>query len=278
MNATPKKRLGELLVEAGVIDDHQLRAALGHQRQWGGKLGQALVDLKLATEPQIVSALSRKLGFEAVHLDALERTAALDAALKLVPKEVARRSNVLPIAADANSVTVAMSDPTNLAVTDELSFRAGRRVKIVLAGDREVARAVKRHYFPEEYGTSAEIELDGPPGPAWDVVTAASQYHEAAPGDAPYPPARAGVASAPTPALGTPAVRGQQRAAPQIPSGGGREAALRDAIDRLIAGEEAPGGLRAGRLAAALARVLLTRGDVTEAELLAELMQPTPRR
>ena len=50
MNAPAKKRLGELLIDAGVIDETQLKAALGHQRQWGVRLGQALVDLKLATE------------------------------------------------------------------------------------------------------------------------------------------------------------------------------------------------------------------------------------
>ncbi len=50
MNLPAKKRLGELLIEAGVIDETQLKAALGHQRQWGVRLGQSLVDLKLATE------------------------------------------------------------------------------------------------------------------------------------------------------------------------------------------------------------------------------------
>ncbi|HEX9048901.1 MAG TPA: hypothetical protein VF841_00035, partial [Anaeromyxobacter sp.] len=65
-----RKRLGELLLEAGIIDGNQLQAALGHQRKWGGRLGQALVDLKLVSEAQIVEALAKKLGYEVVRVGA----------------------------------------------------------------------------------------------------------------------------------------------------------------------------------------------------------------
>jgi len=147
---TVKKRLGEMLLEAGVIDETQLQAALGHQRKWGGRLGQALQDLKLATEPQVVSALSRKFGYGSVNVAALPRTPQLESALKLVPRELAMRQTLLPIASDANSLTVVMADPSNIAVVDELSFRTGRRIKIALAGDREIAGAVRKLYFADE--------------------------------------------------------------------------------------------------------------------------------
>ncbi len=147
---TVKKRLGEMLLEAGVIDETQLHAALGHQRKWGGKLGQALLDLKLATEPQVVAALSRKFGYNALNVAALPRTAQLEAALKLIPRELALRQTLLPVATDSSSITVAMADPSNISVVDELSFRTGRRIKIVLAGDREIASAVRRFYYADE--------------------------------------------------------------------------------------------------------------------------------
>jgi hypothetical protein len=266
---TQRKRLGELLVEAGVIDDDQLRAALGHQRQWGGKLGRALVDLHLATEPQIVAALSRKLGFEVVQLDGLQRTPALDAAMKLVPREVARRNNVLPLAADLNSVTVAMSDPTNLAVTDELSFRTGRRVKISIAGDREVARAIERLFYPEEVRGARALDM---PAQSSRPLNAA---HEALPGHMQqhfFRSMRDLGAEAPPRPPGAAAVRsGEGETAPAgEPSTAAREAAFRDTLDRLVAGEDVP-GLKPTRLVAALTRVLLRRGHVTEAEILAEL-------
>lgn len=153
-----KKRLGELLLEAGVIDEAMLQSALGHQRRWGGRLGQALLDLKLVSEAVIVEALSRKSGIEVARLSELEPYA-LDQATKLVPREFAQRNNVFPMAADTSSITVAMSDPTNLALTDELRFRTGRRVKVCIGGDREIAEAIRFHY-PHEYQAPASIALD----------------------------------------------------------------------------------------------------------------------
>jgi hypothetical protein len=144
-----RKRLGEMLIEAGIIDDIQLHSALGHQRRWGGKLGQALIDLRLATESQIVAALSRKFGYEVADVSRLEHSPALDSALRLVPGELAVRQVVLPIAADTNTLTVAMGDPSNIASVDELSFRTGRRIKVMIAGEREVAAAARRLYFDE---------------------------------------------------------------------------------------------------------------------------------
>jgi type II secretion system (T2SS) protein E len=154
----PKKRLGEMLMEAGIIGETQLKAALGHQRQWGVRLGQALVDLKLATEADIVRALSAKFGFPVAQLANLEPYA-LEQAVKLVPREFAVHYNVFPMAADTASLTVAMSDPTNLSVVDEIRFRTGRRVKVCMGGDREVAEAVRRHY-PAADGEVEAIALD----------------------------------------------------------------------------------------------------------------------
>jgi hypothetical protein len=158
-----RKRLGEMLLEAGVIDETQLQSALGHQRKWGGKLGQALLDLKLATEAQVVSALSRKFGYDLVDVRSLQHSPKLDAALKLVPADLALRQVLLPIASDAHVLTVAMADPSNISVIDELSFRTGRRVRIALAGDRELTVAIRRLYFGEDEATPvAAIALDEP--------------------------------------------------------------------------------------------------------------------
>jgi len=155
-----RKRLGEMLLEAGVIDETQLQSALGHQRKWGGRLGQALIDLKLATEPQVVSALSKKFGYEVVSVSDLQPSPALEGALKLVPRELALRQTLLPLAADTSSLSIAMADPSNIAMIDELSFRTGRRVKVALAGDREIAGAIRRLYFAEEDRSRTPIPFD----------------------------------------------------------------------------------------------------------------------
>ncbi len=145
MTPPAKKRLGELLIEAGVIDETQLKAALGHQRQWGIRLGQALVDLKLASEQDVVKVLARRFGFEVAQLHRIEPYAHQQA-LSLVPQEFALKHNVFPMGADTSTLAVAMSDPTNLAVVDELRFRSGRRVKVSIGGDREIATALQSAY------------------------------------------------------------------------------------------------------------------------------------
>lgn len=232
MAGEPRKRLGELLLEAGVIDAAQLQAALGHQRQWGARLGQALVDLKLASEADIVQALSRKYGYEVARLDGLQAYA-LEQALRLVPRDFAVRHNVLPMAADPGSITVAMSDPTNLAVVDELRFRTGRRVKLCVGGDREIAAAVRRQYPTEGGGLEAialDLEADEAPGePVLDPFGGGSKDALEAffgSGPAARPSAGAGGGARPGPAgpprlpiPGAPVgpVAGQRAAAPARP-------------------------------------------------------------
>ena len=259
-----KKRLGELLLDAGVIDEAQLQTALTHQRKWGGKLGQALVELKLASEPQIVAALSRKLGYEIVDVAALQWSPALEGALKLVPAEVSLRQTLLPVTSDAASVTVAMSDPSNIAVVDELAFRTGRRIKIALAGDRAIAAAVQRFYFGDEdrrrFGIAQRsVSLEDPP--ARGRSAGASRASEATPGQGfrggtVEPLTLEPLAVEPTPRSLTP-----------------REAAMLDALQRAARGDDTA-LVKSGQLAGVLMRVLLRKGLVSEADLVEELAKP----
>ncbi|HET7754399.1 MAG TPA: hypothetical protein VFK85_10865 [Anaeromyxobacteraceae bacterium] len=269
-----KKRLGELLIEAGIIDEHQLLNALAHQKQWGVKIGQALVDLKIATELQIVDALSKKLGYDAVRLDRVEPSPIFEAALALVPRDLARAQNLLPLTVDATSVTVAMSDPTNVAIVDELAFRTGKRVRLVIAGDREIARSVRKFCFPEELARPAPIDVPQggepmettsdwfaalPPGLREDYMGGRQLELESMPAARPSP------ARTPPPAQSPAAV-------PQNGASAANEAALVAVIERMLRGEKAPGGLEPGRLVAATVRLLLRKGVFSEAELLQELM------
>ena len=140
----PRKRLGELLVEAGVIDAAQLRGALAHQRRSGGRLGQCLVALRLATEDQVVRALSSRLDCPVAVVSALRPGPDLAVALDLVPVDFAMRHKILPVAVDSACLTVAMADPTDVVAVDELSFRVGRRVRVTIAAESEITRAVHR--------------------------------------------------------------------------------------------------------------------------------------
>lgn len=148
----PRKRLGQLLTELGVIDEHQLQSALGHQKQWGGKLGAILVQKGFCNEDQMVSALTQHLTIPRVKL----AEAKIDPrAQKCVSRQIAEKLHVFPYELSGSGrsevVTVAMSDPTDLSAVDQLAFHTGKRIKPMLAGDSEVLNAIHAHYAaPEE--------------------------------------------------------------------------------------------------------------------------------
>src|SRR4051812_15158135 len=92
--APARKKLGELLVDAGALDPMQLQAALGHQRQWGGKIGQVLVQRGFITEDRLVEVLAAQLRVPVVQI----QKARVDArALKALPAAMAEQLHVFPM-------------------------------------------------------------------------------------------------------------------------------------------------------------------------------------
>ena len=122
-----RKRLGEMLLEAGVIDQNQLDAALGHQRKWGGRLGQALVDLKMTSEASVVEALSQKFGYEVVPLEAMEGGPVLEAAhIKPYGRGGEHRvDNGLLLRSDLHR----LYDQGYVTVTADYVFKVGERLR-----------------------------------------------------------------------------------------------------------------------------------------------------
>jgi len=138
-----RKRIGEILVEAGLLDEDGLRAALLEQRRRGGPLGRALVDLKLVPEDTLVLALSRQLAVPTVDLDAIEIPQHV---VELVPGELAETHGLMPFAQPMKFLDVAMSDPNNLHVIDELRVRTHLNVRTHLAGPKAIERALAHYY------------------------------------------------------------------------------------------------------------------------------------
>jgi hypothetical protein len=151
-----RKRLGEILVQAGVLGEAQLRVALGEQKRWGGPLGRLLVDMKLITEEAMVQALSHQLNFPAINLDQRQIDPKV---LELVPGELAEQHSVVPFHAQGKFLDVAMSDPTNLGIIDELRIRTRMNVRPYLAGPKAIERSIARNYGRglslHEYNTGA---------------------------------------------------------------------------------------------------------------------------
>jgi len=130
------------MVRAGLIDEMQLQAALAQQRQWGGKLGDILVNNGFLDEMMLWRGLSKQLGVELVSLPELKLLAGIE---KQIPLELCEKHSIFPLQRDDKSLTVATPDPANVDGIDEVAFRLGVRLKIVLAPDREVQWAIRHH-------------------------------------------------------------------------------------------------------------------------------------
>ncbi|HTM20703.1 MAG TPA: hypothetical protein VL172_09355 [Kofleriaceae bacterium] len=138
-----RRKLGEILVQAGVLDDSSLRSALAEQRRWGGHLGRVLIDMNLVSEDVLVQALSHQLNFPVVNLE--HRNVAGDV-LDLVPADMAEQYGIIPFQREGKFLDVAMIDPTNLGIIDELRIRAQLNVRPYLIGPKSAERAIGRFY------------------------------------------------------------------------------------------------------------------------------------
>jgi type IV pilus assembly protein PilB len=141
--AASTERLGDLLVREGLITKEQLQAALNEQRNTGMRLGYTLVKLGIVEETEITKMLARQYRMPAVDLARFEVDPRI---VKLVPGEVAVRHTVLPLKREGRTLTVAMSDPTNMTVVDDLKFITRYDIFPVIAGEYTLRTAIERYY------------------------------------------------------------------------------------------------------------------------------------
>lgn len=150
-------RLGDLLVKAKVITESQLKAALGEQQRWGGKLGEILVRMNILSEDMLVKALSKQLAMPAVNLETVQgipphvRTK--------VPADVARDLVALPLQLrdEGKTLLVAMAEPQNIKQLDTLRSVSRCRIVPQLAGRQAIARAFTR-FYEGEAEVSGDVE------------------------------------------------------------------------------------------------------------------------
>ena len=146
----PTLKLGDLLLEAGVLTRRTLQTALDYQQRHPGKykLGETLIMLELASEEQILEALSRKLRLPAVDLSRLKSVNR--EALATIDRALAERELVLPIGFEQRGASrrlqLAMADPTNLTAFDNLQFRLGLPIDPHLTTITHVREAIRRFY------------------------------------------------------------------------------------------------------------------------------------
>lgn len=165
-------RLGEMLLEAGLIDQFQLDSALSMQRNLGGRVGSALVKLGYLPESTVTEFLETQVNYERVSLAEIVLSAEL---LELLPPEKMLELLVVPLELRKSSgekvLRVAMTDPTNMEQIDALQFKTGCRILAVLAAEEEIEGAIRRH-LP---GAEAELEQTAVAAPDHNIVDFASE-------------------------------------------------------------------------------------------------------
>ncbi len=137
------RRLGDLLVAEGLVKQEELQRALAEQKGTTEKLGSVLVRLKLVNEEQLTGFLSRQYGIPSITLSQLDIDPGI---LRLVPPQIARKYEVLPVKRAANTLTLAMADPTNVFALDDVSFMTNLQVLPVVASQAAIRRAIERNY------------------------------------------------------------------------------------------------------------------------------------
>jgi len=138
-----RKKLGECLIQAGLITDEDLRTALAEHKRTGERLGAVLVRLNLATERQIAKALAYQLGFPYLNLSENQADASV---VTLIPKDVALKRSCVAVRLEKNLLTVAMADPLLFSLVQDLEFQTGYRIKQVVATRADILEAIGSGY------------------------------------------------------------------------------------------------------------------------------------
>src|SRR2546425_9849823 len=136
-------RIGELLLKEKRITSEQLQEALNYQRQHGGKLGHNLIRLGLIKDEEITALLSKQYGVPSIALTQFEIDPAV---VKLLPAETAQKYQIVPLSRSGATLTIAMTDPTNVFAMDDIKFMTGYNVEPVVASESAVIEAIQKYY------------------------------------------------------------------------------------------------------------------------------------
>ncbi|WP_010099174.1 GspE/PulE family protein [Ornithinibacillus scapharcae] len=156
-----RKRLGDLLQEAGLVTEEQVNETIANKKP-NQKLGDALLERGYITEKQLIEVLEFQLGIPQVSLYQYPIEKEI---LGYVSKEVAQRNLIMPLKIQGSSLVIAMKDPMDYYVIDDLELSTGFKISPVIATKDDILHAINRYYFRDESGISIGIAHDGDEAP-----------------------------------------------------------------------------------------------------------------
>jgi CheY-like chemotaxis protein len=161
-----RKRFGEILLEAKVVDVHQLERALEKQKGTGRRLGQVFEEMGVVTERDIAAALARQFGFKTVSN--IARAKFSEELLSLFDSDTASGRMLFPLKKEGATLFLAMVNPLDIETIDNISFKTGFRVVPCVTTPTEIQTAVNRHYLKI-------VEQSNEPDAWWTVLVVDDQ-------------------------------------------------------------------------------------------------------
>ncbi|MFH0807152.1 MAG: type IV-A pilus assembly ATPase PilB [Elusimicrobiota bacterium] len=140
----PLKKLGEMLVNLGILTPEQHKEALDIQKQSGGKLGYILVQLGYVTEEVLLAFLGKQAGMQFISL--FEFGEISEEALESVPESIIRHQTLIPIEKKGKILTIAMADPFNIFAIDDLKVMTGYDIQVVISSEKEIKDSIEKYY------------------------------------------------------------------------------------------------------------------------------------
>jgi len=138
-----KKKIGDLLVEKGLVTNDQLSECLKEQGISGKRIGEILVEKKYITELELIETISERLSIPKISLESM----IIDPnVVQRIPVDLARRYTLIPIFAIANTITIVMADPLNIIAIDEIKYLTSQNVKRAIATSTEIKTAIDQYY------------------------------------------------------------------------------------------------------------------------------------
>jgi len=159
-----RKKLGQQLLDAGIITEQQLEDALQEQKQVNRRLGNILIDRNWISEDKLVEFLSRRTGYPVVDL---ENYPIQEEALEILPRKQAEKYRVLPLICDSNTLTVAMQDPMDLTAIDDLTRLTELEIEPMIASTSQLDEFLRSAYqnYADSGDEKREIKVAGSDNP-----------------------------------------------------------------------------------------------------------------
>ena len=147
------KRIGDILIESGFLNDTELAEVLSAQKKTGKRLGEVIVESGLMSEFDILRAVSSQYNYPIIDLSGIDVD---PKATALLTQKFCEDNVVFPIGFDGDNLVVAIDDPMNITIEDELQFQTGYQISLMLATHTSIVDAIKVHYGRESANKAAE--------------------------------------------------------------------------------------------------------------------------